>query len=106
MGGGRRFFLSLNKTDPELNRTSSYQRWDLDLVDVIKLSPNLKKMKFIESFMYQLMNYSCLAGYIHINYKNVRCLSRCWMSPIVLWRIVFLLIKGMAEAETRRKRFP
>lgn len=33
MGGGRRFFLSMNKTDPELNRTSSYQRWDLDLVD-------------------------------------------------------------------------
>lgn len=45
MGGGRRFFLSMNKTDPELNRTSSYQRWDLDLVDVIKLSPNLKEMK-------------------------------------------------------------
>lgn len=40
MGGGRRFFLSLNKTDPELNYTSSYQRRDLDLVDVIKLSPN------------------------------------------------------------------
>lgn len=65
-----------------------------------------RKWKFTESFMYQLMNYSCFAGYIHINYKNVQCLSRCPASPIVLWRIVFLLIKGMAEAETRRKRFP
>nr|XP_022338383.1 alkaline phosphatase, tissue-nonspecific isozyme-like [Crassostrea virginica] len=33
MGGGRRFFLSENKTDPELNYTSYYQRKDLDLVD-------------------------------------------------------------------------
>ena len=37
MGGGRRFFLSENKTDPELNYTSYYQRKDLDLVDVINL---------------------------------------------------------------------
>ncbi|XP_048776554.2 alkaline phosphatase, tissue-nonspecific isozyme-like isoform X2 [Ostrea edulis] len=33
MGGGRRFFLSTNKTDPELNYTSYYQRPDMDLVD-------------------------------------------------------------------------
>ncbi|XP_033730913.1 alkaline phosphatase, tissue-nonspecific isozyme-like, partial [Pecten maximus] len=33
LGGGRRYFLSENKTDPELNATSRYQRADLDLVD-------------------------------------------------------------------------
>lgn len=57
MGGGRRFFLSMNKTDPELNRTSSYQRWDLDLVDVIKLSPNLKENE-------NLLNHLCTSWWI------------------------------------------
>ncbi|XP_069106554.1 alkaline phosphatase, tissue-nonspecific isozyme-like [Argopecten irradians] len=33
LGGGRRYFLSENKTDPELNSTSRYQRADIDLVD-------------------------------------------------------------------------
>ncbi|XP_062609401.1 alkaline phosphatase, tissue-nonspecific isozyme-like [Saccostrea cucullata] len=33
MGGGRRFFLSENKTDPESNFTFRHQRKDLDLVD-------------------------------------------------------------------------
>ncbi|KAK3103756.1 hypothetical protein FSP39_021671 [Pinctada imbricata] len=33
MGGGRRYFLSENKTDPELNYVHRYQRKDLDLID-------------------------------------------------------------------------
>ncbi|OWF46723.1 alkaline phosphatase, tissue-nonspecific isozyme-like [Mizuhopecten yessoensis] len=33
LGGGRRYFLSINKTDPELNETTRSQRGDLDLID-------------------------------------------------------------------------
>ncbi|VDI63596.1 alkaline phosphatase, partial [Mytilus galloprovincialis] len=32
LGGGRRFFLSKNETDPERGDVSSYQRWDTSLV--------------------------------------------------------------------------
>ena len=75
MGGGRRFFLSENKTDPELNYTSYYQRKDLDLVDVIKifhLISRIRKKNENESFLSIFIHNFCSAGVNHVICKGVQ----------------------------------